>query len=123
MTPSLDQMTPEPLPRRPAWMKTVERRSFSAISPKLAMGILLGSVVVLAHRDGCLFQRAATHESQRDALADRCSLQLRVNIFQARDAVPRQRNDDVADDQARRVRGTIGFDFQHDRGCFFLEMQ
>jgi len=77
---------------------------------------------VLAHRDGCLFQRAATHESQRDALADRCSLQLRVNIFQARDAVPD--SETMISPMTRPpCARTIGFDFQHDRGCFFLEMQ
>ena len=51
MSPSLAQMTPEPQLRPPAWISTVERRNFSAISPIPTAGTLVPFPSALADGD------------------------------------------------------------------------
>src|SRR5579864_2322835 len=84
MTPSADQMTPEPLPRWPGRTRTVERRSFSAISPKSRMAILLASPRAFANDDVDFLGGASADELEGERFADGFAVELRVNIFKAR---------------------------------------
>src|SRR5580704_3806588 len=96
--PSLDQITPEPLPRPSAWpvcTTTVERRSFSATSPKPTTfspelelepepvgDILFSSVRTLGDFDGAFLKRAATNEFHGERFADRLAAEMRLNVFE-----------------------------------------
>ena len=66
MVPSLDQITPEPLPRPLAWMTTVERRSFSAISPNPVTAISFASMRAFPDYDGPFLDGAATNDLERE---------------------------------------------------------
>ena len=98
MLPSLDQMTPEPLLRLlgPAVMRTVERRSCSAISPKPVMCMLFASRLAFADDDADLLHRTTADELQRQRFADGGAVKLRVDIFEARDRLASECYKDVA---------------------------
>src|ERR1700722_12603204 len=119
MTPSLDQITPEPLPRPPAALiSTVERRSDSAISPNpftLAL-ISLASMRAFGNRDFGFLQRPTRVEADGERFADCGAVQFGMNVFEAADVVAAERDDDVADHQAGFVGWAVGLDFQHDGG-------
>src|SRR5713101_7759902 len=123
MTPSADQITPEPLPRSPGSTSTVERRSFSAISPKSRMAIIFASAWAFANDDVDFLHSAAAHEFQRERLADSFAMQLRVDIFEARDGMAGEGDENVSDDDAGFVRGALRLDFEDDGRCFFGALQ
>src|SRR3981189_3243808 len=123
MTPSVDQITPEPLPRSPGSTSTVERRSFSAISPKSRMDILFASARAFADDDVDFLRRASANEFEREWLADRFTEELRVNIFETRDRMAGEGDEDVSDDDSRFVRGAFRLDFQDNSGGFFCALQ
>src|SRR5882757_8440100 len=81
MTPSVDQITPEPLPRSPGSTSTVERRSFSAISPKSRIAILFAPARAFADHDVDFLRSAAAHEFECERLADGFAMELRVDIL------------------------------------------
>src|ERR1700726_113675 len=85
MTPSDDQMTPEPLPRWPGSTSTVERRSFSAISPKSRIAILLASTRAFADDDVDFLGRASANEFEGERFADGFPVELRVHVLESRD--------------------------------------
>src|SRR3984885_7600937 len=119
ITPSLDQITPEPLPRPPALIRTVDRRSDSAISPNpLTLApILVPSVRPFRDRNFGLLQSPAAHKTEGERFADCRAVQFRMNVFETTDAVSAQRHDDVADHQAGFVSRAVGLDFEHDGGA------
>src|SRR5580704_747613 len=121
--PSPPQMTPEPLPRSPASTRTVERRSCSATSPKPAMLMSVVSARTLGHRDGQFLGRATTHDLRGQCLADVFRLQMGLQVFEARDALAGQRNENVADHHSRFVCRASGFDFENDCAGFLLALQ
>src|SRR6266478_3096335 len=123
MTPSADQITPEPLPRSPGSTSTVERRSFSAISPKSRMDILFASARAFANDDVDFLRRASANEFERKRLADRFTMELRVNIFEACDGMAGERDENVSNDDSRFVRGAFGLDFQDNSGGFFCALE
>src|SRR3954451_3615913 len=125
MAPSLDQMTPDPLPRPlgPAVIRTVERRSCSAISPNPVIFILLASRFALADGDAGFLDRATANELQRQRFADGSAVKLSVNIFEARDLLAGERYENVADDQASVVRRSIRLDFENDGGSFRIAVE
>src|SRR5882762_3834735 len=83
--PSLDQITPEPLPRPPAGTRTVERRSFSAISPNPITAISFASVRAFRHNNAAFLNRAATNKFQWEHLPDRFTAKVGLNVLQASD--------------------------------------
>src|SRR5882762_8737323 len=85
--PSLDQITPEPLP--PAGTRTVERRSFSAISPNPVTAISLASVRSFRHNNAAFLNRAATNKFQWERLPDRFTGKVGLNVLQACDRLAR----------------------------------
>src|SRR5712664_3794160 len=123
IAPSADQMTPEPLPRPPGLTRTVERRSFSAISPKPWIAMLFGSARAFADDDVDFLRCAAADELEREGFADGFAVQLRVNVFEARDRMARQCDENVSDDDAGFVRGTFRLDFENDGSGFFAALQ
>src|SRR5216684_4912100 len=123
IAPSADQMTPEPLPRPPGLTRTVERRSFSAISPKPWIAMLFGSARAFADDDVDFLRCAAADELEREGFADGFAVQLRVNVFEARDRMARQCDENVSDDDAGFVRGAFRLDFENHGGGFFAALQ
>src|ERR1700738_2904603 len=123
MTPSADQITPEPLRRSPGRTRTVERRSFSAISPKPWMAMLFASARALADDDVHFLRCAATDEFEREWLADGFTVELRVNVFQACDRTTGEGDENVSDDDPGFVRGAFRLDFENDGGSFFAALQ
>src|SRR5207245_2105341 len=63
------------------------------------------------------------NEFQRERLADGFAVELRVNIFEARDRMAGERDENISDDNAGFVRGAFGFDFENDGGRFFTALQ
>src|ERR1700687_173409 len=98
--PSLDQITPDPPPRFPARMRTVERRSFSAISPNPVTAISFASVRAFRYHNAPSLNRPATNKFQRERFADRVCSKMELNVFKSSDRVARKRDQDVADDDA-----------------------
>src|SRR5260370_4831529 len=123
MTPSADQITPEPLPRSPGRTSTVERRSLSALSPKSRMAILFASARAFANGDADFLRRAAANEFECERLAYRFAAELRMNIFEARDRMAGEGDENVSDDDSRFGRGAFRVDFQDDSGGFFCALQ
>src|SRR5882762_1904158 len=119
MTPSVDQITPEPLPRSPGSTSTVERRSFSAISPKSRMAMLFASARAFANDDVDFLRRASANEFERKRLADRFTTELRVNIFETRDRMAGECDENVPDNDAGFIRRAFRLDFKNDGRCFF----
>src|ERR1700720_3423036 len=100
MTPSADQITPEPLPRSPGRTSTVERRSCSAISPKPWIAILFASARTLAYNDVHFLCGAAADELKGEWLADGVAVELRVDIFETRDRMAGEGEENVSYDDA-----------------------
>src|ERR1700694_1002433 len=122
MRPSLLQITPEPLPRPPAWTSTVERRSCSAISPKPSMAMLVSAMWAFAHRNVCFLHHTTANKLQRQRLADGFAVKLRMNVFQTRDGTARQQNENVADDDPGFLRRPFRLNLQNDGGSFFFAL-
>src|SRR6266404_4224407 len=123
MTPSVDQITPEPLPRSPGRTSTVERRSCSAISPKPLMATLFASAGAFADNYVHFLRGTAANEFERERLADGFAVELRVDVFEARDRMAGERDENVSDNDACFVGGAFGLDFEHDGGGFFAALQ
>src|SRR5882724_853035 len=119
--PSVDQMTPEPLP--PAWIRTVERRNCSATSPKHVIGTFFSSLRALAHHDGCFLKRASANEFQGQWFGNDFPLQLKMNVFQPCDRATRERNQNVADDDSSLVRRPVRLDIENDCRALFVTLQ
>jgi hypothetical protein len=68
--PPLDQITPEPADRLPTWIKTVERRGFSVISPNPATAISFACVRPFRNHDVAFLNGTATNEFQRKRFSD-----------------------------------------------------
>src|SRR5580698_1890970 len=125
ITPSLDQITPEPFPRPPALIRTVDRRSDSAISPNpLTLALIsVPSVRPFRDRDFGFLQRAAAHKTDGERFADCRTVQFGMNVFETADAVAAERDDDVADHQPGFVRRAVGLDFEHDGGAALFALK
>src|SRR5260370_13937636 len=104
IAPSADQITPEPLPRAPGRTSTVERRSFSAISPNPVTGMLFASARAFADHDVHFLRCAAPDELERKRLADGFALKLRVDVFEARNRVAGDGDENVSNDDPSLVR-------------------
>src|SRR5262249_52242094 len=110
-------------------MRTVERRSCSAISPNPGMAplalsaMLIRSVRAFANYNAGFLERAAANEFQRKGLADGFCAKLPVNILEPRDGVARERDKNVADDNPSFMRWPFRFDFEDDGGGFVVALQ
>src|SRR5260370_39630730 len=123
IAPSADQITPEPLPRDPGRRSRVEGRSCWAISPNPVAGTLLASARAFADHDVHLLRCAAADELERERFADGFAVKLRVDVFEARDRMARQCDENVSNDDAGLVRRTFGLDFENHGGGFFAALQ
>src|SRR5205823_6304927 len=95
-------------------MRTVERRSCSAISPKPGMAMLFGSMRALANDDRGFLEGPAAHEFNGERFADGFRAELPVNIFEARDRMTGESHKNIADDDAGFVCGAFRLDLEHD---------
>src|SRR5712691_12772528 len=123
IVPPADQITPEPLPRAPGQTRTVERRSCSAISPNPVTGMSFASARAFADNDVHLLRCAAADELERERFADGFAVKLRVDVFEARNRMAGECDENVSDDDAGFVRGTFGLDFENHGGGFFAALQ
>jgi hypothetical protein len=123
MLPLLDQITPEPFPRPPDWMTTVERRSFSAISPNPVTTVSFSPMWAFGYHDVPVLNRAASNEFQRKRFADRVSCQKRLNILKTSDRLAAERHQNVPDDNSSLVCGAVRIHIQYNRGGLFVPVQ
>src|SRR5437016_5827792 len=117
--PSLVQITPEPLPQEPASIRTVERRSCSAISPNPVTAISFAFVLAFAHDDIQVLCCPSAHDFCGKCFADVFDGQVRLHVLGMGDRLPFERNQDVADHDSCFVRGALRLYFEYD-GCRFL---
>jgi hypothetical protein len=89
---------------------------------KIADGHLFASTRAFADNDVDLLSCASAHKLQRERLADGFAVELRVNIFEARHGMSRERDKNVSDDYAGFVRRAFGLDFQDDGSSFFAAL-
>src|SRR5271155_1861898 len=85
--------------------------------------MLFASMLAFRDDDGRFLHHATANELESEWLANRCAVELRMNIFEPRDGMPCERDDDVADDDAGFVSGTVGFDFEDDSRGLFVALQ
>src|ERR1700739_2262803 len=123
MRPSPGQRIPEPAPWPPDSMRTVERRSCSAISPNPGIAMLISPQRTLTDSDVSFPRRAAAHKFDRQRLADHFAGDLGVHIFESRDWVAADRDKNIANHESRLLRGAIGLDFDHDGGGLLRPLQ
>src|SRR5713101_10051635 len=88
-------------------MRTVERRSCSAISPNPGTAMLVGSMCAFANDNAGFLQCTAADKFDRKRLADRFGGKLRVNVLEPCDGATREGDKNIADDDAGFVRGTF----------------
>src|ERR1700680_3391230 len=101
-------------------MSTVERRSCSATSPRPSMPMSVVSSRTRGHRDADFLDGSPAHDLCRQCFANVFRLQMGLHIFEARDALAGQRNENVADHHSRFLCRASGFDFANDCAGFFL---
>src|SRR6516225_34678 len=95
-------------------MRTVERRSCSAISPNPGMAMSFSSLRALANHNVGFLKCSSPKELDGQRFADGFCAELPVNIFEPGDDVAGERHKNVADEDAGFVRRTFGFDFEDD---------
>src|SRR5258705_8247290 len=116
-------VTMEPSPRFSEWIRTVARRSCSAISPNLITAISLSPVQTLANQDAHFLYSAATNKFHSHGFADYFPMKLRLNIPELRDLAATERNQNVSDDDPRLVRWPVRVDIQDNRRGLFVSLQ
>src|SRR5712691_173048 len=123
IVPPADQITPEPLPRAPGQTRTVERRSCSAISPNPVTGMSFAYARAFADNDVHLLRCAAADELERERFADGFAVKLRVDVFEARNRMAGECDENVSDDDAGFVRGTFRLNLENHGGGLFAALQ
>ena len=84
---------------------------------------LFASARTLAYNNIHFLHRSSANEFKRERLADGFTVELRVDIFETRDRMAGERDENVSDDDAGFVRGAFGLDFENDGGGFFAALQ
>src|SRR5579859_4146229 len=101
-------------------MRTVERRSCSAISPNPGMVMLFRPMSSFGNDDVGLLKSAAANEFERKRFTNGLSTKLAMNVLEPRDGMVCESDKNVADDDAGFVRRTFGLDFQNNGGRFVV---
>src|SRR2546427_741803 len=109
MSPSLAQITPEPQLRPPAWIRTVERRNRSAISPIPAVGTLAPFPPALADGDRWLAHGPAANDLRGNPFADGFAVKMGLHIFDARYRLVIESDENIANHNAGFVRRPFRF--------------
>src|SRR5580704_3561230 len=104
-------------------MSTVERRSRSATSPKPSMLISVLSARTFGHSDADVLDCTATHDLCGQRFADVFRLQMGLHVFEARDGLAGQRNQNIADQHSCPVCRASGFDLEKNCAGLFLALQ
>src|SRR5690242_2871150 len=110
-------------------MRTVARRSCSAISPNPGIALLGtlamsgGSMRTLADNNAGFLERAAADKFHRKRFADGFRAELLVNVFEPRDRFFSERDKNVANDDARFLCRTFRFNLEHDGRGFVAPLQ
>src|SRR6202035_4831770 len=120
MTPSPDQIMPEPPPRLRVRIRTVERRSCSAISPNPVMDMSFASVRAFTNYDRGLLDRSTANEFRGECLAYGGAVKLGLHILELSDRMPRERDENIADRDAGLARRAVRLDFKDNRGCLLV---
>src|SRR5215467_7262142 len=104
-------------------MRTVDRRSCSAISPNPGMAMSISLVLTFGHNNGGFLKDSAAHEFERKRFADGFSAKLTVNVLEPRNGMTGKRNEDVTNHDACFVRGAFGLHFKDDCRGFVAPLQ
>src|SRR5579864_1807875 len=104
-------------------MRTVDRRNCSAISPNPGIAMSFRSVSVLANHDTGFLKRAAAHKLEGERFADGFRAELPVNVFEPRDRVACESDEDVTNNDAGLVCRTVRLNFEDDGSGFVVAFQ
>src|SRR5215471_1388980 len=104
-------------------MRTVKRRSCSAISPNPRTAMLLASSHAFPYDDAGFLQGATTDKLGYKRLAYGFGGELRVEILNSGDRAAAEEHENIADHNARFVCGTIRFHFEHNCGGCLRALQ
>src|SRR5579871_3685095 len=108
--PSGLMMIPDPCPRRPELICTVERRRRSATSPKPSMGISIPPSWPLSHGQRRFLQRTAANHLHFHGLADQPGAGVGLEVFDLFGSNVAQRDHDITDQKAALISWRAGFD-------------
>src|SRR5260370_25718967 len=104
-------------------MRTVERRSCSAISPNAGTAMLVGSMRALEDENGGCLECAGANKFDRKRLADRFGGKLHVNVLEPCDGAASESDENIADDDARFVCRPFGFDVENNGGALLRPLE
>jgi hypothetical protein len=85
--------------------------------------MLVGTMGALAHDNGDFLEGAPSNKSDRKRFADGFRCKLGVDILEPCERLATKSNKNIANDDARFVRRTIGFHFEDDGGSLLLALQ
>src|SRR5947207_8655483 len=104
-------------------MRTVERRSCSAISPNPGMAMLLSSMRAFANDNVGFLKSPAANEFEWQGFPNGFGAKLPVNVFKTSDGIAGESHKNVANDDASLVCGTLRFDLEDDRRSFVIPLK